>query len=93
MLTDHSCFSSCLLLTDDFRRLGAVQVGEGTNAATRYMERRDIWLPSQISSFSTLQKVALGAPPSIGPFEPARRFEGDISDTAALEAWIGSMAP
>ena len=92
LLTDHVCFSSCLLVADYFRKLGALHVGESTDAATRYMEVRETILPSGISTFSTLQKVNLDAPPQIGPFVPERLFQGDISDTASLEAWIAAMA-
>ena len=88
LLTDHACFSSCLLVTDDFRRLGALHVGEATDAATRYMEVRSVRLPSGLGSFSTLQKVAIGIPHLIGPFVPGRIYDGDIADTAALERWV-----
>jgi hypothetical protein len=92
LLTDHSCFSSCLLMTWTFKSRGAVQVGQPTDAATRYMENRETLLPSKLASFSTLQKVSLGAPPQIGPFEPSQRFNGDLGDTKALEAWIAKLA-
>jgi hypothetical protein len=91
LITDHACFSSCLLVADYFRRLGALHVGDSTDAATRYMEVREVQLPSQISTFSTLQKVDLDTPDQVGPYIPHRPFEGDISDTAALEAWIVSL--
>jgi hypothetical protein len=90
LLTDHACFSSCLLVADDFRRLGALHVGEATDAATRYMEVREIRLPSGLSFASTLQKAAIGAPAQIGPYVPSRLFDGDISDSAALEAWVAA---
>jgi len=92
VLTDNACFSSCLLVTDLFRRLGALHVGEATDAATRYMEVREIPLPSGAGYFSTLQKVAFGAPRQIGPFVPARLYPGDIADTAGLEAWVAEQA-
>jgi hypothetical protein len=92
LLTDYSCFSSCLLMTWSFKRRGAAQVGLPTDAATRYMENRDALLPSRLASFSTLQKVSLGAPLQIGPFEPAARYSGDISDNAAVERWIEGLA-
>ena len=92
LLTDHVCFSSCLLVTGTFRTLGALHVGEGTDAATRYMEVREIVLPSQISTFSTLQKVALSEPAQIGPFEPHRLFGGAMDNTEALESWIMEVA-
>lgn len=92
VVTDHACFSSCLLMVRDFRALGALHVGEATNAATRYMEVREITLPSGLSTFSTLQKVAIGEGADIGPFTPARLFPGRMSDTAALEAWVAELA-
>ncbi|NEX92016.1 S41 family peptidase [Caulobacter sp. 17J65-9] len=92
VLTDNACFSSCLLVTRDFRRLGALHLGEATDAATRYMEVREAPLPSGLGWFSTLQKVALGAPRQIGPFIPEKAFGGDIADTAALEAWVAQTA-
>ncbi len=91
ILTDAECFSSCLLVTKTFRRLGALHVGDATDAATRYMEVREMLLPSGISYASTLQKVSLGSPRQIGPFTPSRRYEGDMSDTKALEAWVAGL--
>lgn len=91
VLTDNACFSSCLLAVQEFRRLGALHVGEATDAATRYMEVREIALPSGLSFASTLQKVAFAAPRQIGPFAPARAFDGDIADTTALEAWVAGL--
>lgn len=88
LITDHACFSSCLLLTELFRALGAVHVGEATDANTHYMEVREAALPSGLGKFSTLQKVALGVPRAIGPYRPDHLFSSDISDTAALERWI-----
>ena len=92
VLTDHVCFSSCLLVADRLRRLGATHVGEETDAATRYFEVREDRLPSGLSMFSTLQALSPGSPPQIGPFIPQVAYDGDISDTAALEAWIAALA-
>jgi hypothetical protein len=91
ILTDHLCFSSCLLVTDRFRHLGAVHIGTATDAATHYYEVRGDRLPSALAMFETLQAFAPASPPQIGPFEPDLLFEGDISDTAALEAWIPNL--
>ena len=92
LLTDNSCFSSCLLMADEFRRLGAIQVGEPTDAATNYMEVREEVLPSGLSAFSTLQAVDTGSPHAIGPFVPAIPDSGSIADTPALESWIAGLA-
>lgn len=93
VVTDHACFSSCLLMVRDLRVLGALHVGEATNAATRYMEVREITLPSGLSTFSTLQKVVIGEDADIGPFAPEHVFPGQMSDTAALDAWIAQFIP
>ncbi len=91
VLTDHLCFSSCLLVADRFRSLGALHVGEATDAATRYFEVREERLPSGVIAFSTLQAMSRSSPYQIGPFTPHHVFDGDISDTTALEAWVPSL--
>jgi hypothetical protein len=93
LLTDNTCFSSCLMVTDDFRRLGALHVGQATDANTHYMEVREERLPSGLSMFSTLQAINPQMPPQLGPFVPAERYDGDIADTAALETWIATGLP
>ena len=89
LLTDNLCFSSCLAVTDDFRTLGAFHIGQTTDAATRFVEVREQYLPSGYSMFSTLQSVSTQAATSqFGPFQPMLTYNGDIADTAALEAWV-----
>jgi hypothetical protein len=92
LLTDNACFSSCLLVTDEFRRLGATHIGEATDANTNYMEVREDKLPSGLSMFSTLQAVAPSQPSQIGSFAPAIPYAGSIADTAALEKWVAELA-
>ena len=91
LLTDHACFSSCLLLAPLFRLAGALHVGEGTDFSTRYMEVRGFPLPSGLATFATLQKAAFGMPARLGPFEPELPFAGRIDDTLALESWIARI--
>ncbi len=85
-VTDRACFSSCLLAVDMLKAVGALQLGEATDRSTRYMEVREIDLPSGLRTFSTLQKVALGAG-DFGPYQPDRLFPGRMADTDALKAW------
>jgi hypothetical protein len=92
LLTDNLCFSSCLLVTDDFLTLGAFHVGQTTDAATHYLEVREEYLPSGYSMFSTLQAIDPGSPYQVGPFEPDLIYEADIADTQALEAWVIAAA-
>lgn len=89
LLTDNLCFSSCLVVTDDFRKLGAFHIGQTTDAATHFNEVREQYLPSGYSLFSTLQSVFdPGGESQFGPFQPTLTYNGDIADTAALEAWV-----
>jgi hypothetical protein len=92
LLTDNLCFSSCLSVTDDFRTLGAFHVGQTTDAATHYVDVREQYLPSGYSMFSTLESVDPGSAREVGPFDPVLKYDGDIADTAALEAWVIATA-
>lgn len=90
LVTDRSCFSSCLIAADLFRGLGAIHVGEATDVSTRYMEVRQEILPSGIRTFSTLQKVALGTA-DYGPYEPAVGYPGDLAATEELQQWVARL--
>jgi hypothetical protein len=92
LLTDNLCFSSCLSVTDDFRTLGAFHIGQTTDAATHYVDVREQYLPSGYSMFSTLESVDPGSASEVGPFDPVLTYDGDIADTAALEAWVIATA-
>lgn len=88
LLTDSLCFSACLSATMEFLALGAYHVGQVTDAATRYVDLREEYMPSGYSTFSVLQSAHPEEPYQIGPFTPVLTYEGDISDTSALEKWI-----
>jgi hypothetical protein len=90
VVTDRWCFSSCLIAANSLRRLGALHVGETTNMATRYMEVREVTLPSGMRTFSTLQKVSLSSS-DFGPYEPEIVYPGDLSDDKALKEWVAGL--
>lgn len=90
LVTDRACFSSCLMAADLFRRLGALHVGEATDMSTRYMEIRDIVLPSGLRSFSTLQKVAIGLG-DFGPYEPRVLYPGALHEDDKLKTWVAAL--
>jgi hypothetical protein len=92
LLTDNLCFSSCLVVTNDFRTLGAFHVGQTTDAATHYVDVREQYLPSGYSMFSTLESVDPGSATEVGPYEPVLTYDGDIADTDALEKWVVDVA-
>lgn len=91
LVTDRACFSSCLIATDTFRRLGALHIGEATDRSTRYMEVREEVLPSGLRTFSTLMKLALGAG-DFGPYMPDVPYPGAMHDSDALKAWVAALS-
>jgi hypothetical protein len=88
ILTDNRCFSSCLMMVDNYRMLGATQIGETTDANTHYTQVRHAPMPSGLSSFSTLQAISPDSPRQVGPFVPHIAFDGDLADNEAVEAWL-----
>jgi hypothetical protein len=90
-LTDRHCFSSCLLGVRLFRALDAEHVGDETRANTRYSDLRTVDLPSGLSNFATMQSFSTWSPMAIGPFTPTVRYDGDLVDDAAAQAWVSSL--
>ena len=91
MLTDYACASACLDAVDLLAALGAVQVGQDTNADTDYMEIRErklddgtvMWVP---------MKVYRDRPRgSKVPAVPQHAWNGRMSDTVTLQRWIASL--
>lgn len=91
IVTDRECFSSCLLVVQDFLRLGAAQVGEATDQATHYTEQRVVYLPSGLAIFSTLMALDPALPALLGPFVPSVPYDGNIADTDALKRWLATV--
>lgn len=92
LLTDAVCASACLDTVDLWKSLGAIQVGGETSADTLYMELRVQPLPSGLAVLSLPMKVYRGRARGINePHRPAHAYAGDLSDTAAVEAWIRSL--
>lgn len=88
ILTDRVCFSSCLIVVDHFRKLGAIQIGEATNADTHYQENRRELLPSGLAFFGVQEAVSVGEPLRVGPYVPRYEFSGDLTDTHTVEQWV-----
>ena len=92
ILTDGSCGSACLDAVDLWRTMGAIHVGRTTSADTLYMDVRRFTSPSGLVVGSIPMKVYRGRPRgSNEPVVPVHAFDGDITDTAALEAWIAGL--
>jgi len=88
VVTDNTCFSSCLNVVDKFKKLGALHLGQSTDAGTHYMEVREELMPSGLSFFSTLQAMSPSSPAQYGAFEPDIFYESNIADTKLLEKWV-----
>ena len=89
VLADYACGSACLDAMDLWVGLGAVHVGTETSADSNYMDVRQIALPSGHATLVVPQKVYRGRiRGSNQPYSPAERYNGDIADTGALEAFI-----
>lgn len=94
MVTDAGCSSACLDAADLWLALGAIQVGEETSADTLYMDIRQDTLPSGIGHLAVAMKVYRDRPRGNNvPLHPTFVFPGAVSDTKALEKWIGTLHP
>ena len=92
LLTDPGCASACLDAVDLWRALGATHVGKTTSADTLYMDVRQYRLPSGIAGGGMPMKVYRGRSRGNNePVVPVRKFDGDIADTPAVEAWIMAL--
>ncbi len=92
VLTDYGCASACLDAVDVLTAAGATVVGQETSADTVYMEIRRQPLPSGRAQAHLPMKVYRGR--SRGNNEsvvPAHVWEGELSDTAGVEAWIAQL--
>lgn len=93
VLTDEVCMSACLDAVDLWTRLGATSIGHETGADTVYMEVRNVAVPSRLGEMSLPMKFYIGrARGHNQPVAPVHRFDGDMNDTAALEAWAATLA-
>jgi len=92
VLTDETCMSACLDAVDLWLRFGAIPVGRETGADTIYMEVRDVRMPSGLGAMSVPMKYYIGrARGHNQSVVPMHRFDGDMTDTAALEAWVATL--
>ena len=90
VLTDGRCSDACLRFMDEILKFpNVIHVGLPTRGDTVYGYAKTVKLPSGLSTFScpTMIRRARSRQPNV-PFVPAFRFDGDIGDTPAVEAWI-----
>ncbi len=94
VLTDSACASACLDAVDLWKAMGAVQIGRETSADTVYMEVGSGELPSGLASLGIPMKVYRGrARGNNETHQPQHLFDGNMTDDAALLAWIRELTP
>lgn len=92
VLTDEMCMSACLDAVDLWVRLGATPIGRETGADTVYMETRDVRMPSGLGGMSLPMKFYIGRERGHNQsVAPVHRFDGDMNNTAAIEAWVATL--
>lgn len=92
VLTDPACASACLDAVDLWKSVGAIQIGRETSADTVYMDVRDVILPSGQARLVIPMKVWRGRQRGNNePQRPVHLFDGDMTDSAALAAWVRSL--
>ncbi|MEN3794304.1 S41 family peptidase [Fulvimarina sp. MAC3] len=92
LLTNYRCASSCLTSIDLWKALQGIQIGRQTYADSLYLEAHHEVLPSGLVRATTPMKVYRDrARGSNQPQVPAFAYEGDMTDDAALLAWIRTL--
>lgn len=94
LLTDEQCASACLDFADALLPMpGVVHAGRQTSADAVYMDIRAVAIPSGLGHFVFGQKVDRNRTRGHNePYDPQHRYADDISDTAAVAAWLLELA-
>ena len=92
VLTDAGCFSSCVLVMNTLREMGATQVGESSGQNEVYGEiAGPFTTPSGLARYSIPLSIIRQSRESLGGLAPDRQFDGPMDDIAALRKWIDRM--
>lgn len=91
-LVDGYCTSSCLTMVDIVRRVfGAQVIGQPTSADSVYIDMREERLPGErMTLYMSLKVYPRRQRGNNEAYWPSGRdfYDGDMSDTAALEQWV-----
>ncbi len=89
LVTDSRCASACLDFADLVRRVpNAVHAGASTSGDTRYMDIAMEPLPSGATLWVPMKVWHHRPRGDNQPLHPHFPFDGDITDTAAVQAWV-----
>ncbi|MDF3839822.1 S41 family peptidase [Cupriavidus basilensis] len=89
LVAGSNCASACLDFVDMVLSIpGAVHVGSVTSADTRYSDIADVSLPSTAKMWIPLKVWRNRNRGDNEPYVPKFTFDGDLNDTAAVQAWV-----
>lgn len=94
VLTDHKCFSSCLLFMDRLMKLlpNVTHIGRETDADTAYMEIAPTPIGNGLAQLLHPIKVNRAEyRKNNEPYTPQLKFLGNIYDDNSVENWIKSI--
>jgi hypothetical protein len=93
VLTDAGCFSSCVVVMNTLKRMGAIQVGEASGQNEVYGESvGPIDLPSGLGWYRIPVSIIRQPRSSLGGLPPDVPWPGAMDDDQGLRAWIATLA-
>jgi hypothetical protein len=93
VVTDAGCFSSCVVVMNTLKRMGAIQVGEASGQNEVYGESVGPFdLPSGLGWYRVPASIIRQPRSSLGGLPPDVRWPGAMDDDEGLRAWISRLA-
>jgi hypothetical protein len=93
VLTDAGCFSSCVVVMNTLKRMGAIQVGEASGQNEVYGESVGPFnLPSSLGWYRIPVSIIRQPRSSLGGLPPDIPWSGAMDDDQGIHAWIAKLA-
>ena len=93
VVTDAGCFSSCVVVMNTLKRMGAIQVGEASGQNEVFGESVGPFnLPSGLGWYRVPASIIRQPRSALGGLPPDVRWLGAMDDDAGLRAWIAGLA-
>jgi hypothetical protein len=93
VVTDAGCFSSCVVVLNTLKRMGAIQVGEPSGQNEVFGESvGPFTLPSGLGWYRVPASIIRQPRSSLGGLPPDVRWQGAMDDDAGLHGWIARLA-
>jgi hypothetical protein len=93
VVTDAGCFSSCVVVMNTLKRMGAAQMGEASGQNEVYGESvGPFQLPSGLGWYRIPVSIIRQPRSSLGGLPPDVLWPGAMDDDRGLRAWIARLA-